>query len=375
MGYERTVRELLAPAGVTVNGSEPWDIRVHRESFFRRALHGSLGFGESYMDGDWDCEQLDELVARLTRARLWERVRSDARTLLHVAAARTMNIWSRRSVSRKVAPHYNLGNDLFETILDTEHMAYTCAYFRDEHTTLEEAQTAKIELVCDKLDVQKGTRLLDIGCGWGGLAKYAARHRGAEVVGVTLSRDQAELGSERCRGLPVEIRTMDYRDVHGSFDRVASVGCLEHVGHRNHRTYFQKIHDCLPERGHAVVQTIGTDETAPLVGGFIDKYVFPLVNPPSIEQIGKAINGLFVLEDVQNIGPHYDPTLMEWNRRFQAAWSRLEPRYGHLLGGRFRRMFEFYLMGCAGYVRGRGAQVWQLVLAKGYGPQPVCRVG
>jgi len=217
-------------------------------------------------------------------------------------------------------------------------------------------------------------RVLDIGCGWGSFAKYAASTHAVEVLGVTLSAQQASLGRERCAGLPVELRVEDYRDVDGTFDRVVSIGCLEHVGHKNHRTFFSKIHETLAPDGYALVHAIGAMTSSYVVGGFLDTYVFPLVSIPSVAQIGRAIDGLFIVEDMHNIGPHYDHTLMAWNQRFQRAWPDLERRYGRLLNGRFKRMFEFYLMGCAGYARARGQQVWQTVLTKFPRPQPACRV-
>ncbi len=374
-GYERTVRELLAVADVEIDGGRPWDIRVHDDAFYRRILAaGSLGLGESYMDGQWDCDRLDELSARLNRARLERHVRRRVSRVAQVLRARLVTRWSRDQVMRRVAPHYDLGNDLFEKMLDHEHMAYTCAYWRRGAETLEQAQTDKLALVAEKIGLERGMKVLDVGCGWGPFARFAAAEYGAEVVGVTLSREQAELGNARAAGLPVEIRVQDYRDVTGSFDRVVSIGCLEHVGHRQHGAFFRQVHDRLSPDGVALVHVIGSGESQFLVGGFIDRYVFPLVNLPSIAQIGRAIDGLLVLEDLHNIGPDYDRTLMEWNRRFQAAWPELEPRYGSLLGGRFKRMFEFYLLGCAGFSRARGHHVWQMVFTRNALPQPDCRV-
>ncbi len=374
-GYERTVRELLELADVRIDGGRPWDVRVHDPAFYRRVLAaGSLGLGESYMDGQWDCDRLDELSARLNRHRLERHARRKLSRLLQVARARLLTRWSRDQVLRRVAPHYDLGNDLFEKMLDRDHMAYTCAYWRRGAKTLEEAQRDKLALVAEKIGLAEGMSVLDVGCGWGPFAVFAAREYGARVVGVTLSREQAELGNARAAGLPVEIRVADYRDVGGTFDRVVSIGCLEHVGHRRHRDFFRQVHDRLAEDGVALVHSIGTAESQYRVGGFIDRYVFPLVNLPSIAQIGRAIDGLLVLEDLHNIGPDYERTLLEWNRRFQAAWPELAPKYGRLLDGRFKRMFEFYLLGCAGFARARSHHVWQMVLTKNAVPQPDCRV-
>ncbi|MBM3818228.1 MAG: cyclopropane fatty acyl phospholipid synthase [Acidimicrobiia bacterium] len=371
--HRRTVESLLERADVRTDGARPWDITVHNERFYGRVLaDADLGLGESYMDGDWDCAQLDELSAHLFRADL-DRVSPRPVDVVNALVARVLTRQTQRQVHRHVAPHYNLGNDLFEAMLDTRHMAYTCAYWRAGAQTLEEAQEAKLDLVCRKLTLQPGMRLLEIGCGWGGLAKFAAERYGVSVSGVTLSKEQASLGNARAKGLPVDLRVMDYRDVTGEFDRVVSIGCLEHIGHRNHRRFFETIAARLARGGHAVVHSIGVCKTEYRAGRFLDTYVFPLVNLPSIAQIGRAIDGLFILDDAHNIGLDYDRTLMEWNVRFQAAWPELKARYESMLDGRFKRMFEFYLLTSAGFVRSRRAQVWQMVLTPPGTPQPAAR--
>lgn len=370
--YRSRVESLLAFADVQIGGHRPWDIRVHDDRFYGRVLTDTdLGLGESYMDGDWSCARLDELATRLFSAGLHQRWRwGDLRDAM---LARLLSRQTRAQVRRRVAPHYDLGNDLFEAMLDTRHMAYTCGYWRAGAQTLEEAQEAKLDLACRKLALGQGMRVLDIGCGWGGLAAFAARRYGVQVTGVTLSHEQATLGTERTRGLDVDIRLQDYRDVTGQFDRVVSIGCLEHIGHRNHRRFFEVIRARLAEGGHALVHSIGVSHTQYRVGRFIDRYVFPLVNLPSIAQIGRAVDDLFVVDDVHNFGTDYDPTLMAWHERFQDAWPNLEGRYGHLLDGRFKRMFEFYLLMTAGFFRSRQAQVWQIVLTPSGGHQPACR--
>jgi cyclopropane-fatty-acyl-phospholipid synthase len=371
--YRDSVQAILSRADIQIGGQRPWDLRVHDDRFFRRVLaDGELGFGESYMDGDWDCDRLDELTSRVFGAEL-DRATSRPVDVLNALVARVMTRQTRRWVSRHVAPHYDLGNDLFEAMLDRRHMAYTCAYWRSGAGTLEEAQEAKLDLVCRKLTLQPGMRVLDIGCGWGGLARFAAERYGVSVTGVTLSREQVALGSTRAAGLPVELRVQDYRDVTGTFDRVVSIGCLEHIGHRNHRRFFETIRSRLARSGYALVHSIGVCQTEYRGGRFLDKYVFPLVNLPSMAQIGRAIDGLFILDDVQNIGVDYERTLLEWHARFQQAWPELQHRYGALLDGRFKRMFDFYLLTSAGFVRSRRAQVWQMVLTPPGAPQPQCR--
>ena len=240
-GHRPAVEALLARADVKTGGSRPWDLEVHDDRFFRRVLlHGELGFGESYMDGDWDCEALDELSTRLFATGV-DNSALNPIDVVNGLVARLLTRQTRTRARHRVAPHYDLGNDLFEAMLDTRHMAYTCAYWRPGVTTLEEAQEAKLDLVCRKLALEPGMRMLDIGCGWGGLAKYAAERYGVRVTGVTLSREQVALGSIRTAGLPVDLRVEDYRDTTGTFDRVVSIGCLEHVGHLNHRRFFEVV--------------------------------------------------------------------------------------------------------------------------------------
>jgi cyclopropane-fatty-acyl-phospholipid synthase len=367
-----SVETLFARADVHIDGQRPWDIRVHRDRFFGRVLtQTDLGFGESYMDGDWSCDQLDELAARLFGAGLHHRWRWVDR--FDALIARLFSRQTRARVRRHVVPHYDLGNDLFEAMLDTRHMAYTCGYWRGGAETLEDAQEAKLELICRKLRLQPGMRILDIGCGWGGLAAFAASRYAVSVTGVTLSPQQARLGAERTRGLNVDIRVQDYRDVGGQFDRVVSVGCLEHVGHRNHRQFFEVVRARLGDGGHALVHSIGVSRTQYRGGRFLDTYLFPVVNLPSMAQIGRAIDGLFIVDDIHNFGTDYDRTLIAWHERFHRAWPHLDARYGQLLRGRFRRMFEFYLLMTAGFFRSRQAQVWQTVLTPEGAPQPACR--
>lgn len=368
------VRKHFDAAGISIAGEGDADVVVHDERFYRRlALGRQLGMAESYMDGDWDSPHLDVVTTRLLLSDAFKNAQTTWRERLERFAAKSLGLWSRANVKRRVAPHYNLGNDLFERILDRDYMAYTCGYWRAGAQTLEQAQHDKLDLICRKLGLEEGMTVLDIGCGWGPMAKFAAENYGVEVTGVTLSERQAELGKARCEGLPVQLMVKDYRDIEGTYDRVVSVGCLEHIGHKHHRTFFQKIYDSMADDGRALVHSFGVAKSQYIVGGFYEKYVFPLVNLPSVAQIGAAIDGLFVVEDCHNFGPDYDPTLMEWNRRFQDAWPELEGTYGPMLEGRFKRMFEFYLLCTAGYMRSRTGQIWQWVLTKPGTPQPDCR--
>ncbi len=366
---ERTVRELLEMAGITVNGSQPYDIQVHNPDLYERVLSDqALGLGESYMDGWWDCEALDQFFDRILRARLDEKVKGSLKIAWHVLKSKLLNRQSRRRAFQVGEQHYDVGNDLYLRMLD-KRLNYTCAYWKNAKT-LDEAQEAKLELVCKKIGLQPGMTVLELGCGWGAFAIYAAEKYGAHVTGVTVSKAQVELGMERAKGLPVELKLMDYRDVEGKYDRVISIGILEHVGYKNYRTYMEVVNRTLKDDGIAFFHTIGSNRSVTAVNAWTDKYIFPNGMLPSIAQLGKAMEGLFVMEDWHNIGPHYDPTLMAWHRNFEAAWPELKDKYGE----RFRRMWNYYLLSSAGGFRARQTQLWQVVMTKPGQPQPDCRI-
>jgi cyclopropane-fatty-acyl-phospholipid synthase len=365
---ELILRDLLTMAGVEVNGSNSWDIRVHDNRFFDRVLQdSSLGLGESYMDGWWDCEAIDEFINHVLKARLDEKVRNEPRYIFQVLCARLFNRQSAGRSFQVGVKHYDLGNDLYKAMLD-KRLNYTCAYWKNART-LDEAQEAKLELVCKKIGAKPGMRILELGCGWGSFAKYAAEKHGVSVVGVTVSKEQVALGMELCKGLPVELRLQDYREVQGKFDAVISIGVMEHVGYKNYRTYMQVVNRCLKEDGIAFVHTIGNYKSITTGEPFTDKYIFPNGMLPSIAQLGEAMEGLFVMEDWQNFGPFYDNTLMAWHSNFEKAWPSLQEKYGD----RFYRMWRYYLLTSAGGFRSRSQALWQIVFTRMGTPQPDCR--
>ena len=366
---EAVLRDLFDAAGITIDGNNPWDIHVHDSRFYQRVLNGSeLGLGESYMDGWWDCEAVDQAVSRILLAGISAGLRKNFKTAIHLAKARFLNRQSRSRSFQVGERHYDLGNDLYEAMLDRR-MNYTCAYWRDARN-LEEAQEAKLDLVCRKTGLKPGVTVLDLGCGWGAFAKYAAEKYGVSVTGVTVSRQQVSLGRELCRGLPVILELRDYREVEGSYDRVISIGIMEHVGYRNYRTYMEAVNRTLKDGGISFFHTIGGNVSARTANAWTDRYIFPNGMLPSISQLGKAMEGLFVMEDWHNIGPHYDPTLMAWNANFEAAWPELKKNYDE----RFRRMWRFYLLSSAGSFRARSIQLWQVVMTRPGTPQPACRL-
>ena len=365
---EAVVRELFDLAGIAVNGSHPWDIQVHDPRLYDRVLQrATLGLGEAYVDGWWDCEAIDQFIDRALRANLEVQIRRNVRLLFHVLRSRLLNLQSPAMAFEVGEHHYDLGNDLYRAMLD-KRLNYTCGYWQDA-TTLDEAQDAKLELVCKKIGLQPGMRVLELGCGWGSFAKYAAEKHGAEVLGVTVSKEQVALGMELCRGLPVELRLQDYREVEGTYDAVISIGVMEHVGYKNYRTYMKVVDRCLEQGGIAFVHTIGSSQSVTTGDPWMTKYIFPNGMTPSIAQLGKAMEGLFVMEDWHNIGPHYDRTLMAWHANFEAAWPELKDRYGE----RFYRMWRYYLLICAGGFRSRRPQLWQIVMTRPGTPQPACR--
>ena len=353
--------DLLAQADICVNGAAPWDIQVHDPEFYRQFLsRGSLGLGESYMDGLWDVPRLDQFFDRALRADLndkltaWQKFRIGGCLLANLL----LNRQSGRRAYQVGRQHYDIGNDVFVAMLDPS-MSYSCAYWPGA-ADLNQAQQQKLELICRKLELKPGEKLLDIGCGWGGLAQYAAQHHGVEVFGITVSRRQQALARERCAGLAVEIALMDYREIRGRFDKAVSVGMFEHVGEKNYRVYFDTVRRALADEGLFLLHTIGDHRTSRHTDPWIDRYIFPNGRLPSARRLTTALEGRFLIEDWHNFGQDYDRTLMAWRDNFDRAWPQLRARYDE----RFYRMWVYYLMSSAGLFRSRQGQLWQLMLSK-----------
>jgi cyclopropane-fatty-acyl-phospholipid synthase len=357
--YKEMAKSILAIADVDIDGSDPWDIQVHDEDFYQRVFsQGTLGLGESYMDGWWGCKHLDEFFDRVLRARLDIHLQKNWKLISSVLLARLFNRQSKNRAFQIGEKHYDLGNDLFENMLDSR-LAYSCGYWNGADT-LDTAQEQKLDLICRKLGLQPGMKVLDIGCGWASFIKYAAEKYGAEVVGITVSKEQVEYGQEICKGLPVDIRLQDYRDINEQFDYIVSVGMIEHVGYKNYRTYMEMVYRCLKDDGLFLLHTIGGNRSVKATDPWIDKYIFRNGMLPSIQQLGAAIEGLFIMEDWHNFSADYDRTLMSWYKNFTANWDKISANYSD----RFYRMWEYYLLSCAGSFRARSNQLWQIVLAK-----------
>lgn len=357
----RALSGLLGQAGVQFNGEARWDIRVHNPRLYTNILsRGSLGFGESYVAGDWDCTALDELFERLLSVDIDERLGGWARLRLfgEVLCHRLFNLQSRQRAFRVAEQHYDIGNDIFEIMLDSS-MSYSCGFWQSADS-LEQAQLDKLEMICQKLELKRGESLLEIGCGWGGLARYAADRYGVSVVGITVSKEQQKLAQERCQGWPIDIRLMDYRDVQGRFDKLVSVGMFEHVGLKNYPAYFDAVSRLMKPDGLFLLHTIGNYKSTAGVDPWIERHIFPNGKLPSAQQLASALNDRLLIEDWHNFGQDYDLTLQAWWERFDAAWPRLERSYDR----HFYRMWKYYLMSCAGFFRSRQGQLWQLVLSK-----------
>jgi cyclopropane-fatty-acyl-phospholipid synthase len=358
--YQSLVNKLLSLADIKVNGRNPWDIQVYDERFFKRAVtEVELGLGESYMDGWWDVEKLDDMIFRIIRADLQNKIKYNLKVALQLSGFYFINMQARRRAFIIGERHYDLGNDLFQNMLD-KRMNYSCAYWKDADT-LDKAQENKLELICKKLYLKPGMKVLDIGCGWGAFGKYAAEKYGVEVIGITVSKEQVALGRELCKGLHVEFRLRDYRDINEKFDRMVSVGMIEHVGNKNYREYFKIAERNLVDDGLFLLHTIGEVRSVNKTDAWTHKYVFPNGMLPSIAQLAGAMEGLFVIEDLHNFGADYDETLMAWYNNFNDNWNVIKNKYNE----RFYKMWKYFLLSSAGAFRARSKnQLWQIILSK-----------
>jgi cyclopropane-fatty-acyl-phospholipid synthase len=327
------------------------------------------------MDGDWESDQLDETIARVNRAQLQDKISKNAQVLLYLAKSKLLNVATVKKSYVVGKVHYDVGNELYEKMLDSQ-MNYTCGYWKGlgnpltawrDPKNLDKAQIAKMDLVCRKLKLKPGMRVLDTGCGFGNFAKYAAEKYKVSVVGFTISKEQAIKARERCKGLPVEILHQDYRELNikDKFDRISSIGMMEHVTHKNYETFMRKMYSLLKEDGLMLVHTIGSAESVTSFDPWTEKYIFPNSHLPSIAQLAKAAEKKFIIEDLQNFGIYYYPTLMSWFRNFDKAWPELTKKYPEKYDQRFYRMWKLYLLESAGGFKSRNMQLFQIVFSKG----------
>jgi len=353
------IHQIIAKADIEIGGSRPWDLQVHDDKFYARVVRdGSLGLGETYMQGMWDCAAVDEFFMRLLRENLNEHAASSWTMLWASLKAKVFNMQTKSNGLKVIHQHYQIGNDLYQNMLDST-LTYSCGYWK-EAQDLEKAQQDKYHLICKKLSLRPGMTVLDIGCGWGGFAKFAAEKYGVYVTGITLSENQAEYAKTICHGLPIKIKILDYRDIDQTYDRVVEIGMFEHVGVKNYRKFMEVANRALVPDGIFLLHTIGANFTALASDPWINTYIFPNGHIPSIVEVGEAIEKIFVVEDWHNFGADYDKTLMAWYQNFNQKWPKISAQYGE----NFYRMWRYYLLSCAGSFRARSIQLWQVVLSK-----------
>jgi cyclopropane-fatty-acyl-phospholipid synthase len=313
------------------------------------------------MDGRWDVDCLDELVARVQGSGLhWTRIFSGG-LFFQWLKSKLFNLQIGKRAYQVGKEHYDLGNDLYEGMLD-KRMVYTCAYWK-QAKNLDEAQEAKLDLICRKIGLKEGESVLDIGCGWGSFVQYAAEKYGARCVGLSVSEEQIRYAREQCQSLPIEFVVTDYQKYtpKKKFDHIVSIEMFEAVGHKNYRTYMRLVDQWLKSGGRFLLQTIGTTHRKPLADPWLDKYIFPNGVLPNRRMIQKAIRGIWVIHDWHNIGPDYDRTLMAWWENFRKTYPKLDKKK---YTNRFYRMWQYYLLSCAGGFRAKYLTDWQILMTK-----------
>ncbi len=357
--YQNAIQDLLVTTDIKINGNRPWDIQVKNENFYKRVLqNGSLGLGNSYMEAWWKCDQLDELFYRLFKADLEKSIKTNFKLKWLILKAKLFNRQTKTKAEKSIASHYDIGNKLFKKMLDPL-MIYSCGYWQ-EAENLKQAQENKLELICRKLKLQEGQSVLDIGCGWGGFAYYCAKNYKVKVTGITISKEQFDFAKAGCKGLNVEIRLQDYRDLNEKYDRIVSIGMLEHVGYKNYSPYMEIVKNNLKDEGICLLHFIGNNESEYTTDPWINKYIFSEGLVPSMTQISMAMENQLILQDAHNFGPYYDKTLMAWYHNFKNAWPEFEKSYDES----FYKMWEFYLCSAAASFRAKRLQLWQLVVTK-----------
>ena len=359
---EATIRDLTSQIGIDIDGPKPTDLQVKDPRFFRRVLaEGSLGLGESYMDGWWDVEDLLAMNAIIANSDIRDRVKASLPMILHSLRARFTNIQTKRNAAVPAKDHYDLTIDAYRSMTDSWH-ALSCGYWKDADN-LQDAQEAKLDLICRKIDLKPTDRVLDIGCGLGSFTRWAAEKVGCEVVAINVSSGHVDFVREKTQGLPVTVHHCDYRETDvflsdGPFDKVVSVEMFEHVGYRNHKTYMQVVYDALKDGGLFCCQTAGNDDNVFQNDPWFQKYIFPNAVVPSVEQIGRAIAGKLVLEDWHNFGPDYVDTCYAWFEQFDRNWEGSKD-------DRFYRMWKYWVLAVGGAFQVRRRQLWQIVVSKG----------
>jgi len=376
MHAKKICQRIFEEMDIKINGKHPWDIQVNDKRLYKRLLfskdRGSLALGESYIEGWWDVKELDEFFYRISKNFHKIKIR-DFKIVLQVFKNMLLNSQSKRRSKQVAKEHYDLGNKLYENMLDKEYMQYTCGYWK-KAKNLQQAQIDKLDLICKKLNLSKKSskkpkeKILELGSGFGGFALYATRFYNCEVTTYNISKEQVEYAKKKSRGLPINIIKADYRDAGNPkhkeyFDKIVSIGMCEHVGPKNYMKFMKIAYDNLKDTGLFLMHTIGNNKTIkPHKGDFwIRKYIFPGGHLPSPTQILKASEGLFRIEDLHNFGRYYDNTLMAWFKNFNKNWSKLKQLYDD----KFYRLWKYYLLSCAGGFRSGSMSLYQFVFSKG----------
>lgn len=352
------VQSALAIADIQVNGTRPWDLIVRDPRFYERLLRTrSIGLGDSYMDSWWECADLEGCLWRILQSQVKNRRLAWWKSTIDRAASFFVNAQNRRGAKKVAEEHYDLGNELYQRMLDRR-MVYSDGRW-NAAKTLDQAQEKKLRAVCEAIALQPGMRLLDIGCGWGGLAKFAAEEYGASVVGVTISERQVELARDRCAGLPVSILLLDYRDIRGKFDRIVSLGMIEHVGKRNYRRYFEVARRAVRSNGLFYLSTVGSCGPVHCDDPWMLKHIFPNSHIPSWKEIENGMRGIFFAKNRENWSEDYRQTVLAWLGNFQRSWQEIRAQYDE----RFGRMWKYYLCAAAAGLRAGTSECWEVVLS------------
>jgi len=352
--------------GAASEDNSPVLSQIPPEVVRRLKRDGIYGLGEDYIAGKWQVTDLTGFLAQLVKLPEVTRLKFSPRTAWYVFRALTSNPQSGAGVYEVGERHYDLGNTLFSAMLDRS-MSYTSGMWRNA-ATLEEAQIQKLRSICEKLELKPGMTVLDIGCGWGNFARFAATEYGVKVIGLTISREQQALGMERCRGLPVELRLQDYREFNEQVDRVVSIEMIEAVGHKNLRAFFESAYRALVPGGRFVLQVISGNSFTLRSPAFLDQYllwlvrhIFPNGYLPRMDHLTGREAQPFLLESMEQFGESYERTLSAWKDNFDRAWPSLKDHYGE----DFRRMWHFYLCGCMACFRTRLVSVYQIAYRRG----------
>jgi len=391
--YRQAVQKILSPLDIQINGNRPWDMIVYDQETYKRILsEGSLGLGESYINGGWDSLQLDEFFCKLTKDKPDIKT-FNPRVIIPILASKLFNPQREGKSKRVIDQHYNLGNHFYTQMLDRNYMQYSCAYFKDTDN-LDEAQKNKLELICGKLHLPKKgegqtDRILEIGSGFGGFAKFATTNYNCEVTGYNISREQAAFSRELTKDLPVKIMELDYRDAivsrnKESFNKVVSIGFWEHAGPKNYRTGMEIVDFCLKPEGLFLLQTIGRHNNhGKRFDSWINYRIFPGGCLPFASEILESSEGLFRLEDVHNFGHYYADTLGAWFKNFDSNWKQFKEENGEEFykklkvsfkdwpdfekdeGEKFYRMWKYYLLSCKGAFESGSIDLYQFVFSKG----------